>query len=931
MTIYQRVKEMASLHREMGIPESDKSEKVLCPFHEDVNPSLNVFPNGRFKCYVCGESGDVISYVSRLQGVTIMEAAILLADELGIPLDDVTPEQLEALKAAKLRAAVFEFAAAYFEKNLEAIDDSSTPWGYLVQTRGFRPDVLRKWRVGFCPPGGKFARAAQGAVQQGAIPGATLQTFEEFGLLASKRSHWRDVFAGRLTFPYFDRRGRVLFIDARTVGLPIEGEPKFIGTKAFKPSFYPCPDFKKGGSVVLLEGITDTLTMLSWDVQARGVPGVRSFNAAPLAGLETITFLWDNDKAGDTGVVAAIKETVAVSPGANIGLLRLPEGVNDVNDWAKDNGLEAFRAMLPAPPAVQVLVQDIARGAEADPAQKARLMEPIYQILANYPAVAREGYIASIRTALKISASASKDAIRRVEVEAAGKKPATEREEEFDVVYDAPPEIVPAQNYFMETLQRGTATMTIYQIIRKNGEYLKEPFLIQSHYQDGRISVYEPLHISKFADLSQEFKDRLPDKNVVFGRWRGNPQFPSSHFNFCRGMAPDVDPAKIFWGIVDLCRRFIWVRDQRAFFIVASYIMMTYIHRLFPAVPYLHIHGIAGSGKNQLLSIFHALSFNVEQSALSTPAAMSRSIEANLPTFLYDEAEQLNNPKPGTMAEALAITLNSGYRSDGSRKVSEALAGGGWTTREFSTFCPKILASITRLNNTLTSRCITLRMRTAPKEELAHIDDFSSFRDEIDEDLLTLRDQLYCWAFSQFYEIERIRRALRRDPDVAHIVARQRDIWFPLLTLARHCSDLIPAGHPMADGGTPFQQMVELQIEMENEIRAWAADEKFDLEVLVCLHELLFNHDVAPIRDNFYPLNDIANRLTELLADRDAIKMDTRFTGKKFQEVMRRLEYPLDRREMPMGTQKVRAIALDLPLVDSLIETIGGKVPEAVS
>ena len=80
------------------------------------------------------------------------------------------------------------------------------------------------------------------------------------------------------------------------------------------------------------EGITDTLTLLSWDVEARGVPGVNLFAPEPLANLSRITFLWDNDVPGQEGVVKAIKEAVSVAPKADICLLRLPANVNDVND-----------------------------------------------------------------------------------------------------------------------------------------------------------------------------------------------------------------------------------------------------------------------------------------------------------------------------------------------------------------------------------------------------------------------------------------------------------------------------------------------------------------------------------------------------------------------------------------------------------------------
>ena len=66
----------------------NEKNKALCPFHDDHNASLSVHPDKQiFKCFSCGESGNVISFVEKINGVSFLEALKILADRAGIKLD----------------------------------------------------------------------------------------------------------------------------------------------------------------------------------------------------------------------------------------------------------------------------------------------------------------------------------------------------------------------------------------------------------------------------------------------------------------------------------------------------------------------------------------------------------------------------------------------------------------------------------------------------------------------------------------------------------------------------------------------------------------------------------------------------------------------------------------------------------------------------
>jgi Protein of unknown function (DUF3631) len=126
--------------------------------------------------------------------------------------------------------------------------------------------------------------------------------------------------------------------------------------------------------------------------------------------------------------------------------------------------------------------------------------------------------------------------------------------------------------------------------------------------------------------------------------------------------------------------------------------------------PYLRIYSVVKqSGKTRLLEVLHPLCANPLDTDGITPAALIRTVDAEHPTLLLDEVDaQLGSSRE--MAEALRGILNSGFRRRGNfmKCVGE---GGNITTRKFSTFCPKALAGIGRLPDTVADRSIPIRLK----------------------------------------------------------------------------------------------------------------------------------------------------------------------------------------------------------------------------
>ena len=92
MRIFEIVKENVNLREAAELYGIDVNRygKALCPFHNDRNPSLYV-ADDHYYCFACGEHGDVIDFVSRLEAVSPKEAALMLAQAFSVPYEDKEP------------------------------------------------------------------------------------------------------------------------------------------------------------------------------------------------------------------------------------------------------------------------------------------------------------------------------------------------------------------------------------------------------------------------------------------------------------------------------------------------------------------------------------------------------------------------------------------------------------------------------------------------------------------------------------------------------------------------------------------------------------------------------------------------------------------------------------------------------------------------
>jgi DNA primase len=132
----------------------------LCPFHGEKTASFSVHATRQFyHCFGCGVSGDVFSFVQKIENITFPEAVRLVAQKLGIPLPKATYSSPGEAKDAKLRAQLLdaqERAAAFFQECLKR-PEGARAREYL-QGRGLDAETIARFRIGYAPDSGFLLR-----------------------------------------------------------------------------------------------------------------------------------------------------------------------------------------------------------------------------------------------------------------------------------------------------------------------------------------------------------------------------------------------------------------------------------------------------------------------------------------------------------------------------------------------------------------------------------------------------------------------------------------------------------------------------------------------------------------------------------------------------------------------------------------------------
>lgn len=336
----------------LPITPAGKTFKAVCPFHQDTRPSLDIDPQRqRYKCWSCGAHGDVFSFVMHQEKVGFMEARSILADKVGIKLDEqATPQDHHRAKLLE----VMRWAQAKYAYQLLEDDDGEAARVYLGE-RKLAGKTIRDFGLGFAPITGEWlVRLAQAE----RIPSDILVEVGLLGVRDGSRGYW-ERFRDRVMFPVKDVRGQVVGFGGRVMpNSPLAARgPKYYNsaeTTLFHKSdlLYGLDAARHGGAsagyLAVVEGYTDVMM-----AHQCGVPQVvatmgTALNARHVAQLRRyvpkVVLVYDADAGGFSGVDRALE--IFVSQDVELAVATLPDGLDPCDLLLKDGGVETFKKVL---------------------------------------------------------------------------------------------------------------------------------------------------------------------------------------------------------------------------------------------------------------------------------------------------------------------------------------------------------------------------------------------------------------------------------------------------------------------------------------------------------------------------------------------------------------------------------------------------------
>lgn len=298
------------------------SLKGLCPFHDERTPSFHVTPSkGMWYCFGCGEGGDVLNFLQKVDHLTFAESVEKLAGRTGVELryvDGGAAVNRQAGQRTRLVEA-HKAAAAFYQEQLSS-PDAQAGRQFLAE-RGFDVEAAAHFRVGFAPKGwDALTKHLRGK-------GFTDDELLRGGLVSQGNRGVYDRFRGRLVWPISDLGGEVIGFGARRLFDDDEG-PKYLNTPEtplYKKSqvLYGIElarkDISKLQQAVIVEGYTDVMACHLAGVPTAVATCGTAFGADHIKVLRRllmdnddmrggVVFTFDGDAAGQKAALRAFDE-----------------------------------------------------------------------------------------------------------------------------------------------------------------------------------------------------------------------------------------------------------------------------------------------------------------------------------------------------------------------------------------------------------------------------------------------------------------------------------------------------------------------------------------------------------------------------------------------------------------------------------------------
>ena len=334
--------------RYVQLSKSGNNHKGLCPFHNEATPSFLVSEDkGIYKCFGCGEGGDAISFLSKMEGISYGEALGRLAENAGV--DQKILRQLKRNNATHHFGKEFEllkFAQGFYQYYLLNTEEGKGALDYLTG-RGITKDIIQQFGMGLAPRDGSLLIKALESNSH------SFEVAKNAGLIGQREDgDYYSHFKSRIMFQVANEQGNVVGFSGRTYLSGDDTQAKYVNSpesRVFQKSqiVYHLHEAKKTarttGKMLLFEGFLDVIAShtagFAESVATMGTALTTSHAKTLSRHAREVILVFDGDKAGLAATAKAIP--ILFAAGLQVKVAPIPEGL-DPDDYVKQQGVAQF-------------------------------------------------------------------------------------------------------------------------------------------------------------------------------------------------------------------------------------------------------------------------------------------------------------------------------------------------------------------------------------------------------------------------------------------------------------------------------------------------------------------------------------------------------------------------------------------------------------
>lgn len=413
--IKEKVDIVSVISEHIKLKKAGKNYKAPCPFHSEKTPSFIVSPDiGRYKCFGCGKSGDVFTFLEEYDGMEFRDALEFLAQRVGVKLERRKGASNEKKKAYE----VLSLLSDYYHYLLTKHPAGNVARDY-IKKRNLSTETVTHFKIGFAPQNQSIFTSF--FLKKKNIKPKLL---ESVGQAYVRGNMVKDRFAGRIMFPLANHRGDIVGFSGRILPQYDAGQVgKYINTPE-TPYYHKSHmlygldkvkgDIRESKKVILVEGELDFLSL--WQAGFTNTVAVKGTalteeQARLLARFaETVIFALDGDTAGDAAARRGI--SIAEKEGLEVKVLELVDA-KDPDEAVQKDKKQFAKLLSSAQPAWDYLIESAVKRFGTTGRGKALISKELVPILSSIEdTIVRAHYVGIVAKKLGVPNEAVYEELR---------------------------------------------------------------------------------------------------------------------------------------------------------------------------------------------------------------------------------------------------------------------------------------------------------------------------------------------------------------------------------------------------------------------------------------------------------------------------------------------------------------------------------------